>query len=184
MKHENADVKTTGSLNERIGRLIRERRKELCLTQKDLAERLNVTAQQIQKYERGLNVLSLHRLLAINEALVVPPSYFFVRIADRSEQKLNEENEIFSEKPAQSLLSVQDIDDFLRNFCSLKIETQRYVVALVGDLAEVAKHNGNANAETEADSELKQQPQAPQQSQAPQQPQQQTVGESECPEVS
>ncbi len=59
-----------------VGRLIRRRRRELGLTQSALAERLGVTYQQVQKYEKGGINISLRRLLQLSEALQVPVEYF------------------------------------------------------------------------------------------------------------
>jgi transcriptional regulator with XRE-family HTH domain len=60
-----------------IGRLVRARRKQLGLTQSDLAERIGVAFQQVQKYETGTNRISIGRLVRIAEVLNVPPIFFF-----------------------------------------------------------------------------------------------------------
>lgn len=52
-----------------LGVLIRRRRKQLGLTQKDVAERLGLTAQQIQKYESGTDTLRVTRLLEFSRVL-------------------------------------------------------------------------------------------------------------------
>jgi transcriptional regulator with XRE-family HTH domain len=60
-----------------IGRLVRAQRQQLGLSQTDLAERIGVTFQQVQKYENGTNRISIGRLTRIAEALDVPPTFFF-----------------------------------------------------------------------------------------------------------
>ena len=45
-----------------IGRLVRAKRKALGLTQTDLAARIGVAFQQVQKYEAGTNRISIGRL--------------------------------------------------------------------------------------------------------------------------
>jgi hypothetical protein len=62
-----------------IGRLVRAQRQQLRLPQTDLAERVDVTFQQVQKYEKGMNRISIGRLTRIAEALDVPPTFFFAR---------------------------------------------------------------------------------------------------------
>jgi transcriptional regulator with XRE-family HTH domain len=62
-----------------IGRLVRAQRQQLGLAQTDLAERIGVTFQQVQKYEKGMNRISIGRLTRIAEALDVPPTFFFAR---------------------------------------------------------------------------------------------------------
>jgi len=60
-----------------IGLKIRDRRKELGLTQEKIAEALGITYQQLQRYENGTGYLNTDRLQAIANALDVPITYFF-----------------------------------------------------------------------------------------------------------
>jgi transcriptional regulator with XRE-family HTH domain len=55
-----------------VGERVREYRKEFSLTQSQLAERLGVTFQQVQKYEKETNRISAGRLFQIAEILKVP----------------------------------------------------------------------------------------------------------------
>ena len=64
-------------INERIGRLIKRFRKERGLTQIELAEKINVSFQQIQKYEKGTTKISVNRLFDISKALEIPVRNFF-----------------------------------------------------------------------------------------------------------
>jgi transcriptional regulator with XRE-family HTH domain len=52
-----------------LGLRIRSRRKELGLSQDQLAREIGITFQQIQKYEHGANRVSFSRLAEIAEAL-------------------------------------------------------------------------------------------------------------------
>jgi transcriptional regulator with XRE-family HTH domain len=47
------------------------------MTQQQLAEKVGIKFQQIQKYETGMNRVSASRLWEIAGALSVPASYFF-----------------------------------------------------------------------------------------------------------
>lgn len=60
-----------------VGSRIVHRRKELELTQSDLAQTLGVTYQQSQKYEKGLNRISASKLWIVAAALSVDIEYFF-----------------------------------------------------------------------------------------------------------
>lgn len=62
-------------LNQQIGLRIRQQRIRLGLTQAQLGAVLGVTFQQIQKYEKGINSLSVTRLLAVAAALDIPLSH-------------------------------------------------------------------------------------------------------------
>ena len=59
-----------------IGQRIRKKRKELKISQMKLADKINVTFQQIQKYESGNNKTFSIRLLQIAEALNTDITYF------------------------------------------------------------------------------------------------------------
>jgi transcriptional regulator with XRE-family HTH domain len=61
-----------------VGRRIRIRRLERQMSQTELATRLGVTFQQVQKYEKGLNRVGAGRLMRVAEALEVPVSFFFL----------------------------------------------------------------------------------------------------------
>jgi transcriptional regulator with XRE-family HTH domain len=60
-----------------VGSRLRERRVSLGMSQTVLADRLGLTFQQVQKYERGANRLSASALWRAAEAVDVPVSYFF-----------------------------------------------------------------------------------------------------------
>jgi transcriptional regulator with XRE-family HTH domain len=60
-----------------VGSRIRMRRNMIGLSQERLADRLGVTFQQVQKYEKGTNRVGASRLQAIATTLAVPISYFF-----------------------------------------------------------------------------------------------------------
>ena len=60
-----------------VGLRIRQRRKMLGFSQTELADRVGVKFQQIQKYETGVNRVAASRLWKISETLRVPITYFF-----------------------------------------------------------------------------------------------------------
>ena len=70
-----------------VGRRVRSRRLECRLSQTELADRIGVTFQQVQKYEKGVNRIGAGRLQRISEALEVPISFFFSGNASSSAAK-------------------------------------------------------------------------------------------------
>ena len=60
-----------------VGKRVRHRRWMVGMTQQQLAEKVGIKFQQIQKYETGMNRISASRLWDIAEALQVPVSYVF-----------------------------------------------------------------------------------------------------------
>ena len=79
------------TFNAHLGRKLRMRRLSLGLTQTKVANAINVTFQQIQKYEKGTNGVSSSRLIQLSNFLKVPITYFF---EDFSNNISNEKNEV------------------------------------------------------------------------------------------
>lgn len=65
-----------------VANRLRTRRLVLGLSQRDLGTAINVTVQQIQKYEKGLNRISSGKLWGIARSLKVPVHYFFEEKSD------------------------------------------------------------------------------------------------------
>jgi transcriptional regulator with XRE-family HTH domain len=63
------DPGSTAQLELIIGARLRTRRRQLGLSQSDLAARLGVSFQQVQKYERGANRVAASTLLTAAQAL-------------------------------------------------------------------------------------------------------------------
>ncbi|MCV6594110.1 MAG: helix-turn-helix domain-containing protein [Silicimonas sp.] len=64
-----------------VGKRIRHRRWLVGMTQQQLAEKVGIKFQQIQKYETGMNRVSASRLWDIASSLSVPVSFFFEGLA-------------------------------------------------------------------------------------------------------
>ncbi len=60
-----------------VGSRVRLRRMLLGMTQQKLGDMLELTFQQIQKYEKGTNRISASRLYEISKILSVPVQFFF-----------------------------------------------------------------------------------------------------------
>ena len=65
------------NFNRHMGSKLRMRRLALGLTQTKVAQAINVTFQQIQKYEKGTNGISSLRIMQLANFLKVPVVYFF-----------------------------------------------------------------------------------------------------------
>ena len=60
-----------------VGNRVRMRRMLIGLSQEKLGERLGLTFQQVQKYEKGSNRVSASRLYQMSQILGVPVQFFF-----------------------------------------------------------------------------------------------------------
>jgi transcriptional regulator with XRE-family HTH domain len=69
--------RSSGKPEIEMGKKIRLRRVEQRLSQSDLGEKLGVSFQQVQKYEKGVNRVGASRLQQIATALDIPVTFFF-----------------------------------------------------------------------------------------------------------
>lgn len=80
-QHKSTDrnfmVTNNNAVDIHVGKRIRLRRTLLGLSQDQLSAALNITFQQVQKYERGSNRVSASRLWDISQILDVEIGYFF-----------------------------------------------------------------------------------------------------------
>jgi ribosome-binding protein aMBF1 (putative translation factor) len=72
----NFRITNNNAIDMHVGKRVRLRRTLLGMSQEQLGAELNVTFQQVQKYERGANRISASRLWDISQILDVPISYF------------------------------------------------------------------------------------------------------------
>ncbi len=72
--------KVAKRVDDHVGERIRERRTMMGLTQEHLAKALDISYQQVQKYETGANRVSAGRLYEIAKRLEVDVAYFFENI--------------------------------------------------------------------------------------------------------
>ena len=82
-----SDSKLPSGIDRVVGQRIRWRRRELKLSQEQLAELLSLTFQQVQKYEKGVNRVSAGRLFEIASVMGVNVNYFY----DGAESQLEDD---------------------------------------------------------------------------------------------
>jgi len=106
-----------------VGRRIAERRRMLGLSQRQLAQSLGVSMQQVTKYERGTSSLTAGRLYQIAETLNVPVSSLFADVArtgvdtapDPMETEPSVRRDLFELMRSYSSLSDTSVQTAVRN---------------------------------------------------------------------
>ena len=116
------------NFNLHLGKKLRMRRLSLGLTQTKVAEAINVTFQQIQKYEKGTNGVSSNRLMQLSQFLKVPIIYFF---EDFKEFKDVSSGEDLNEDLNYSFLS--------RTFSSLSKTQKEKILQILNNTAKFEK---------------------------------------------
>jgi len=84
-------MKRVTSVDAHVGRKLKLRRINLGLSQQELGKLLNITFQQIQKYEKGVNRVSSGKLYELSKVLKAPVTYFFEGI----EEETSDSNEMY-----------------------------------------------------------------------------------------
>jgi transcriptional regulator with XRE-family HTH domain len=96
-----------------VGKRIRHRRWMVGMTQQQLADRVGIKFQQIQKYETGMNRVSASRLYDISKEMDVPVAFFFEGLDNTD-----------AARPAADLLGDKEALDLIRTYYSIP-EAQR-----------------------------------------------------------
>lgn len=71
-----------------VGKRLKLRRTLLGLSQDNIAQAVNLTFQQVQKYENGANRVSASRIYDLSRILNVPVSYFFDGLDENNKNPL------------------------------------------------------------------------------------------------
>ena len=79
---ESSDDRSANRIDVHVGERVRRRRRALGVSQEQLADKLGLTFQQVQKYERGANRISASKLYQIAAALQASITYFFEGLPD------------------------------------------------------------------------------------------------------
>tara|TARA_B100000902_G_scaffold223024_1_gene211868 strand:+ start:95 stop:463 length:369 start_codon:yes stop_codon:yes gene_type:complete len=117
------------NFNIHLGKKLRIRRLSLGLTQTKVAQAINVTFQQIQKYEKGTNGVSSNRLMQLAQFLKVPIIYFFEDYRDFKD--LSSSNEPLNDDLNYSFLS--------RTFSTLSKPQKEKILQILNNISKFEK---------------------------------------------
>lgn len=106
-----------------IGNRVRVRRTLLGLSQDSLAQKIDITFQQIQKYEKGTNRIAAGRLYEISQILEVPIEYFFTGYDSHGDGTVKIENETLphtKNKSSYDVLESKETIELVRVYYTVK----------------------------------------------------------------
>jgi transcriptional regulator with XRE-family HTH domain len=119
------------NFNIHLGKKLRMRRLSLGLTQTKVAQAINVTFQQIQKYEKGTNGVNSSRLMQLSKYLKVPITYFYEEYKDYKE--LSSKNDTFVNLNYSFLT---------KTFASLSKDEKEKILQVLQNTEELNKQTG------------------------------------------
>lgn len=111
-----------------VGKRLRLRRTILGLSQDVLGKAIQVSFQQIQKYERGMNRLGSSRLYDFAKLLKVPVSYFFEGMEDGKASA-------FSEDIEKQIMTRETMELARAYYCILDPAVRKHVFDMVKSIA-------------------------------------------------
>ena len=109
-----------------VGKRIRHRRWMVGITQQQLAEKVGIKFQQVQKYETGMNRVSASRLWDIAETLGVPISFFFEGLAGAEAA------------PTADMMNDKEAAELVRSYYAIPEAQRRRLFDLARVLSEAA----------------------------------------------
>ncbi|MDG1288254.1 MAG: helix-turn-helix transcriptional regulator [Lentibacter sp.] len=115
-----------------VGKRVRHRRWLVGMTQQQLAEKVGIKFQQIQKYETGANRVSASRLWDISEVLDVPVSFFFEGL-DVDQAAVAKE-----ERMPSDLMGDKEAMELIRSYYSIPENQRKRLFDLARVLSDVA----------------------------------------------
>ncbi len=117
-----------------VGKRVRHRRWLVGMTQQQLAEKVGIKFQQIQKYETGMNRVSASRLWDIAAALSVPVSFFFEGLAEDSQTA----TEVAASDVPLDILKDKEALELVRSYYAIPETQRRRLFELARVLSDVA----------------------------------------------
>ncbi|WHO78212.1 helix-turn-helix transcriptional regulator [Rhizobium leguminosarum] len=117
-----------------VGQRIFLARQAKGMSQKVLAERLGITFQQIQKYEKGKNRVSASVLYGIMCALDVPATYFFAGLGT-GDGPAPDALPVEDLKAIKPLFTVQENVNLLQNYLRAPLAVRKAVRSLLSIVA-------------------------------------------------
>lgn len=115
-----------------VGKRIRHRRWLVGMTQQQLAEKVGIKFQQIQKYETGANRVSASRLWDIADSLDVPVSFFFEGL------ETNQSAEDAQDAVPADLMGDKEALDLVRSYYAIPENQRKRLFELARVLSDVA----------------------------------------------
>ncbi len=131
----------TAYVDAHVGNRLRERRILLGLSQTRLGESLGLSFQQIQKYERGIDRISVGRLVHLAHVLDVPITYFFEELSapegvDGGELEDSVSRSSAAEALSEDPMSKRETLELVRAYYQIEQpELRKHIFALIRSIA-------------------------------------------------
>jgi transcriptional regulator with XRE-family HTH domain len=123
------EIQVKHPVDAHVGKRIRHRRWMIGMTQQQLADKVGIKFQQIQKYETGMNRVSASRLWDIADAMGVTIAFFFEGLAEGSQA---------AQAPGADMMADKEALDLVRSYYAIPEAQRRRLFDLARVLSEAA----------------------------------------------
>lgn len=121
----NFRITNNNAIDMHVGKRVRLRRTLMGMSKEQLGDNLDITFQQVQKYERGSNRISASRLWDISQILDVPISFFF---NDMSENTMRNSPRRISRGCGATDVDVEIVTDLMARRETLELVRTYYTI--------------------------------------------------------
>lgn len=119
-----------------VGKRIRHRRWQVGITQQQLAEKVGIKFQQIQKYETGMNRVSASRLWDISDVLDVKICFFFNGMKNDEDSTAN--GEVIKPGMPTDIMADKEALELVRSYYAMPENQRRRLFDLARVMSDVA----------------------------------------------
>ncbi|MDX1924678.1 MAG: helix-turn-helix transcriptional regulator [Rickettsiaceae bacterium] len=141
---ENSDKKgKVDFIDNHVGKRLKMRRIMLGLSQQDLGDAVNVSIQQIQKYEKATNRISSGKLYSLAKLLMVPVEFFFKDLETKGQK--NGDFAFADQKDGYSSDDIGDKDlaTLIKYYVDIKdLSVRKKIIDLVKAISSNATNGG------------------------------------------
>ena len=97
-------------VDQHIGQKIYSLRLAKGLSRQELSDQIGVTHQQLQKYEKGINRISVGRLALIAKALGKTIEYFYSGVDNEAKEQVSTQHQRMSIEVSRNIMKIQNPD--------------------------------------------------------------------------
>lgn len=119
------DIMDLNEIENHIGKQIKMLRLSRKISQKELAKQMGITYQQVQKYENGLNKISVSRLWQVCNIFEISPDYLFESILSEAPRATKAAplipNSLATSQDMKLMLAFKKIDDSAKRALMIKV---------------------------------------------------------------
>jgi transcriptional regulator with XRE-family HTH domain len=123
------EIQVKHPVDAHVGKRIRHRRWMIGMTQQQLADKVGIKFQQIQKYETGMNRVSASRLWDIADAMGVTIAFFFEGLAEGTQA---------AQAAGADMMADKEALDLVRSYYAIPEAQRRRLFDLARVLSEAA----------------------------------------------